>query len=125
MPIATIEDGRLSAVSQVVKRLKMCTCKIFHVDIVPDTGTVFGVVIGSKNRHSIAFSAGCLTGDFDKVGRLWGGLTQCAVKRCPRHVEIPQGNESQTRICSPPFSEVLKRPFGNELGAPVRIDGMG
>ena len=103
----------------------MCAGKILHMDIVPDTGAVLGVVIGTKNRHRIALSTGGLTGHFDQVGGLRGGLTQCAVKRCPCHIEIPQGNESQARICLRPLGKVLKRPFGNELGASVGIDGVG
>jgi hypothetical protein len=95
--------------------------QILDMDIIPDSGTIGGGIIGTENGNRRAFAQGRLATDLDKVGRLLDTLPHTCQGVGSGNVKIAKRDIAEAMG----QGHVPQHPFAHKLGGTVGVYGQG
>lgn len=118
---AQIDDEARRAV-QLSESGNMARSKIHHVDIIPDTSTIRGIVVAAPDVEALASSNGDLRNKWKQVvGHAFWMLSDEAARMGTDGIEVAKDAYRPARIAC---ELVAKHFLDHELGSAVRIYGV-
>ncbi len=104
----------------MIERTSMGVGQVFDVNVVTDTGTIRGVVVGAKNLDAFDFSRHGHHHARNEVGLRIVIFADFPVGRTTTGIKVAQASAAQ----SPRTVAILENPLHHQFAAAIGIDGV-